>query len=145
MEVTVRSCNDPSAHSRTFVHLAEQTSLAEFVPHLADGGVALFGTSPEASMFCFVDSKLSDKERPSSRSTSRKHREAKNLLRSSQRSKEDKEKRSQPILSQTSIGWDEDFCARYDAIAAEDHSYIGAQAERSRNENSWKLVLTTSS
>ena len=26
--------------------------------------------------------------------------------------------------SQTAIGWDEDFCARYDVIAAEDHSYI---------------------
>ena len=45
--------------------------------------------------------------------------------------------------SQTAIGWDEDFCARYDTIAAEDHSYIATQTERSRNENSWKLVLKT--
>ena len=46
--------------------------------------------------------------------------------------------------SQTAIRWDEEFCAKYDSIAAEDHSYIVTQAERSRNENSWKLVLNTS-
>ena len=45
--------------------------------------------------------------------------------------------------SQTAIGWDEFFCARYDAIAAEDHSDIATQAERSRNEISRKLVLNT--
>ena len=38
--------------------------------------------------------------------------------------------------SQIAIGWDEEFVARCDAIAAEDHSYIATQAERSRNENS---------
>ena len=46
--------------------------------------------------------------------------------------------------SHTSKGWDDEFCARYDAIAAEDQSYIVTQAERSRNESSWKLVLNTS-
>ena len=46
--------------------------------------------------------------------------------------------------SQTDIGWDEEVCARYDATAAEDHFYIATQAERSRNENSCKLVLNTS-
>ena len=46
--------------------------------------------------------------------------------------------------SQTAIGWDEEFCARYDAIAAEHHSKIATQGERSRNENSWKVVLNTS-
>ena len=76
-------------------------------------------------------------------------------LRNSQRSKEGKEKCSQNLLDrflnspryrawQTAIGWDEDVCARYDAIAAEDHSYIATQAERRRNENYWKLVLNTS-
>ena len=49
----------------------------------------------------------------------------------------------QPALSSIAIGWDEYYCARYDAIAAEDHSHIATQAERSRNEN-WKLVLNTS-
>ena len=39
----------------------------------------------------------------------------------------------------TAMGWDEDFCARYDAIAD-----IAKQAERSRKENSWKLALNTS-
>ena len=34
--------------------------------------------------------------------------------------------------------------AHYDAIAAEDRSYIATTAERSRNENSWKLVLNIS-
>ena len=46
--------------------------------------------------------------------------------------------------SQTAIGWDESVCARNDAIAAEDHSKIATTAERSRNENSWKLVVNTS-
>ena len=46
--------------------------------------------------------------------------------------------------SQTAIGWDEELCARYDAIAAEDHSEIATTAERSINENSWKLVQSTS-
>ena len=45
---------------------------------------------------------------------------------------------------QTDVGWDEDICARYDAIAVEDHSYIATQAERSRNDTSWKLVPNTS-
>ena len=44
--------------------------------------------------------------------------------------------------SQTAIGWDKELCARFDPIAAEDHSYIATTAERSRNENSWKLVRT---
>ena len=47
--------------------------------------------------------------------------------------------------SQTAIGWDEELCARYDAITAHYHSKIVTVAERGRNENSWKLVLTTSS
>ena len=46
--------------------------------------------------------------------------------------------------SQTTIGWDEELCARNDAIAAESHSPIATTAERSRNENSWNLVLDTS-
>ena len=45
--------------------------------------------------------------------------------------------------SQTAIGWDEEFCAHH-AIAAEHHSEIATQGERSRNENSWKVVLNTS-
>ena len=43
--------------------------------------------------------------------------------------------------SQTNVGWDEFFCAAYDVIASEDHSCIATRWERSRNENSWELVL----
>ena len=46
--------------------------------------------------------------------------------------------------SQTAIGWDEELCALYDAIAAEDHSSIATQAERSRNDNSSKLAQHSS-
>ena len=45
--------------------------------------------------------------------------------------------------SQTNVGWDENVCAAYDVIASEDHSYIATRWERSRNENSWKLVLNS--
>ena len=54
----------------------------------------------------------------------------------SQRSKEGKEEGVQIHFGtarvtenpQTAIGWDEELCAHYDAIAAEDHSYIATQA-----------------
>ena len=46
--------------------------------------------------------------------------------------------------SQTAIGWDEELCARNDAIAAEDQSYIASTAERSRHENSLKFVVNIS-
>ena len=46
--------------------------------------------------------------------------------------------------SQMDIGWTEDHCARLDEIAAEDHSYIAAAAERARRENTWVLVLNSS-
>ena len=92
-----------------------------------------------------IDSEHRDKERTISRSTSRKHREATNSLRSSRRSKEARKSGHKTTLdrflnspryraSLTAIGWDEDFGARYDAIAAEDHSYIASQAEWSRLE-----------
>ena len=42
------------------------------------------------------------------------------------------------------IGWNEEHCARYDAIAAEDRSYIATAAERFRRENIWVLVLNSS-
>ena len=45
--------------------------------------------------------------------------------------------------SQTKLGWDEHVCAASDVIASEDHSHIAARWERSRNENSWKLVLNS--
>ena len=44
--------------------------------------------------------------------------------------------------SLTKIGWDEERCARNDAIAAEDHSYFATAAERFRRENAWVFVLT---
>ena len=45
--------------------------------------------------------------------------------------------------SQINIGWNEEHCARYDAIAAEDHSYIATASERFRRENScWCLCST---
>ena len=43
--------------------------------------------------------------------------------------------------SQTKIGWDENIGAACDAIASEDHSYVATR--RSRNENSWELVLNS--
>ena len=42
------------------------------------------------------------------------------------------------------IGWTEDHCARLDAIAAEDPSYIATEVERARRENTWVLVLHSS-
>ena len=42
--------------------------------------------------------------------------------------------------SQIAIGWDEEFCARYDAIAKGDRSYVATAEERKRRENSWVLV-----
>ena len=42
------------------------------------------------------------------------------------------------------IGWSEEHCARYDAIAAEHHSCIATVAERNRRENTWVLVLNSS-
>ena len=45
----------------------------------------------QRSIWCFIDSELRDKERTISRCTSRKNREANNLVRSSHRSKERKE------------------------------------------------------
>ena len=44
----------------------------------------------------------------------------------------------------TNIGWDEEHCALYDAIATEDHSEIATAAERIRRENAWVLVLNSS-
>ena len=46
--------------------------------------------------------------------------------------------------SQINIGWTEGRCARLDAIAAEDHSYIATASERFRRENAWVLVLNSS-
>ena len=45
--------------------------------------------------------------------------------------------------SLTNIGCDENTCAAYDAIASKDHSYVATRWERSRNENSWQLVLNS--
>ena len=39
---------------------------------------------------------------------------------------------------------DEEHCARYDAIAAEDHSEVATAAMRFRRENTWVLVLNSS-
>ena len=47
--------------------------------------------------------------------------------------------------SQMDIGWTEDHCARLDEIAAGDHSHIDTAAERARRENTWVLVLKSSS
>ena len=46
--------------------------------------------------------------------------------------------------SQIATGWDEALCARYDEIALKDHSYVATKAERSRHENSWKMVFNSS-
>ena len=46
--------------------------------------------------------------------------------------------------SQTNIGCDEEHCARYDAIAAEDHTFVATAAERFRREDGWVLVLNIS-
>ena len=46
--------------------------------------------------------------------------------------------------SQLDIGWTEDYCARLDEIAAEDHSYVATAAERARRENTWVVVLHSS-
>ena len=46
--------------------------------------------------------------------------------------------------SHSKIGWNEDHCARYDAISAEDHSFIATAAERFRRENTWVFVLNSS-
>ena len=43
--------------------------------------------------------------------------------------------------SQINIGWDEEHCARYDAIASEDHSFLATAAQRFRRENARVLVL----
>ena len=45
--------------------------------------------------------------------------------------------------SLTKIGWDEHIFAACDAIASEYHSYIATKWERSRSENSSKLVLNS--
>ena len=46
--------------------------------------------------------------------------------------------------SQLDIGWTEEHCARLDASATEDHSYIAEAAERARRGNTWVLVLDSS-
>ena len=56
----------------------------------------------QRSLWCFVDSKLRDKERPILRCTSRKHREAKNLSRSSRLSQKCSEKGVQIHIGQIS-------------------------------------------
>ena len=43
--------------------------------------------------------------------------------------------------SLTRIGGDENIIIAYDEIAKEDHSYNATRGKRSRNENSWRLVL----
>ena len=45
--------------------------------------------------------------------------------------------------SRIAIGSDEEFCARYDAIAKEDHSCVATAEERKRHENRWVLVLNS--
>ena len=104
----------------------------------------------------FIDSELRDKERTISRCTSRGNIERQIMYYAAHNAaRKARKKKYKSILdrllkspryrkSQTDIGWDEEVCARYDATAAEDHFYIATQAERSRNENSWKLVLNTS-
>ena len=42
------------------------------------------------------------------------------------------------------IGWTEEHCARWDKIAAEDHSFFATAAERIRRENTQVLVLNIS-
>ena len=46
--------------------------------------------------------------------------------------------------SQINIGWNEEHCARYGAIGAEDHSFLATASERFRRENAWVLVLNSS-
>ena len=84
----------------------------------------------------------------------RKHREANSVSRSSPANKARKKGYNSrldrslncPIYraSQIQIGWGEEHCARSDAIAAEDHSYMATAEERKRRENSWVLVLNSS-
>ena len=45
------------------------------------------------------------------------------------------------LTNQYRVG--EHICAAYDVIASEDHSCTATRWERSRNENSWKLVLNS--
>ena len=108
------------------------------------------------SLWCFVEYKLRDEERSISRCTSRNHRQANNLSRSSRLiQKRRREKVTNQFWtdslncfrcreSQINIGWNEEHCARYDAIAAEDHSHIATASERFRRENAWVLVLDSS-
>ena len=43
--------------------------------------------------------------------------------------------------SLSDIGWTEEQIIEYDEIALEDHSYVAAWEERSRNEKSWKKIF----
>ena len=45
--------------------------------------------------------------------------------------------------SQIAIEWDEEFCARCNTIAKEDHSCVATAEERKRRENSWVLALNS--
>ena len=47
------------------------------------------------------------------------------------------------IETHKKIRWDENTCIVYNEIANADHSYVATRCERSRNENSWKLVLNS--
>ena len=100
----------------------------------------------QRSVWCLVNPELCNKEGAFSRSTTRSNWEAKNLFHSSQCTQEGKKgkykfRRCQlHVDSQTNTGWDENICTVYDVIASEDHCYIATRWERSRNENSWKLV-----
>ena len=45
--------------------------------------------------------------------------------------------------SQLAIGWDEEFCTRYDEISTEDHTFVCTAEEHRRREISWVLVLNS--
>ena len=46
-------------------------------------------------------------------------------------------------VSQLAIGWDDAFCAHYDKIPEEDHTYVCTEEEHKRRENSWVSVLNS--
>ena len=45
--------------------------------------------------------------------------------------------------SQLAIGWDEAFCANYETISKEDHTYVYTADEHQRLETSWVLQLNS--
>ena len=104
-------------------------------------------------MMFFVDSKLRDEELPSHEGRHGNTERQRIYHALHVPSKKAKKHAPKSILhrflnspryreSQINIGWNEEHCARDDAIAAEDHSHIATASERFRRENAWVLCST---